>query len=193
MNAFSSCTKNADCEGTRFCYFASGCGKTGPGVCKYAPGGCTGDCPGVCGCDGKTYCNACAAWKAGVSTDPSGAACNKKSCAQLNQDYMKAVKQAKTCCPTCNQADQCSLLVWHALPTGCPCPCQTYVNASNKKALQQMKDLEQEWLAENCGPGLPPPKSSICCDLYPACQSLEFGATCTGTSSQGTCKDNPSP
>ncbi len=27
---------------------------------------CTMDCPGVKGCDGKTYCNACIAAKAGI-------------------------------------------------------------------------------------------------------------------------------
>jgi hypothetical protein len=194
VNAFASCTSNADCEGSRFCYFESGCGKTGPGVCKYAPGGCTADCPGVCGCDGKTYCNACAAWKVGVSTDPSGAACAvKMSCAQLNQAYMKTVQQAKTCCPTCKSSvDQCALLVWHALPTGCPCPCQTYVNPSNKQDLQKLKDLEQKWLAQKCGPGLPPPQMD-CCALYPACQPAKFGASCIGTGAQGTCQDSPGP
>jgi hypothetical protein len=186
------CTSNADCEGTQFCYFASGCGKAGPGVCKDAPGGCTADCPGVCGCDGVTYCNACGAYKAGTSVDKTGAAC-AKSCAALNQAYMAAVQQAKACCATCLVDDQCGQLVWHALPTGCPCPCQTYVNQANTAALQQLKTLEQQWLAQGCGPGLPPPQDMECCALYPACPELEFGATCTGSSAQGTCQDNPSP
>jgi hypothetical protein len=28
---------------------------------------CTQDCPGVVGCDGKTYCNACVASQQGIS------------------------------------------------------------------------------------------------------------------------------
>jgi hypothetical protein len=36
------------------------------GHCEPRPGGCTKDCPGVCGCDGKFYCNVCEAHAAGV-------------------------------------------------------------------------------------------------------------------------------
>jgi hypothetical protein len=33
---------------------------------------CTDDCPGVCGCDGKAYCNACSARRAGVNLANEG-------------------------------------------------------------------------------------------------------------------------
>jgi hypothetical protein len=36
------------------------------GTCTPRPLGCTTDCPGACGCDHKTYCNACEAHNAGV-------------------------------------------------------------------------------------------------------------------------------
>lgn len=45
-------------------------GEDSTGVCVKKPGGCPADCPGVCGCDGKQYCNACGAHAAGV--DVSG-------------------------------------------------------------------------------------------------------------------------
>jgi hypothetical protein len=47
------------------------CGGTDTsGVCKPRPRACPADCPGVCGCDGMFYCNACGAQAAGV--DVSG-------------------------------------------------------------------------------------------------------------------------
>lgn len=36
------------------------------GYCRARPQGCTADCPGVCGCDGKFYCNTCMAHAAGT-------------------------------------------------------------------------------------------------------------------------------
>lgn len=56
------------CDATQVCVWADGsCGATdGQGVCEPRPGGCPEDCPGVCGCDGQFYCNACIARAAGV-------------------------------------------------------------------------------------------------------------------------------
>ncbi len=31
---------------------------------------CTADCPGVIGCDGKTYCNECEAHRQGIRVNP---------------------------------------------------------------------------------------------------------------------------
>jgi hypothetical protein len=66
-----SCTSNQACSPTSYCYFTD-CGKSGPGTCMPRPSGCTADCPGVCGCDGKTYCNSCGAAAVGVSTASKG-------------------------------------------------------------------------------------------------------------------------
>jgi hypothetical protein len=49
-------------------------GDDGGGYCRAKPQGCTADCPGVCGCDGKFYCNACAAHAAGTD-DTNDTAC----------------------------------------------------------------------------------------------------------------------
>jgi hypothetical protein len=58
----------AACNKEQFCAFEDGgCGSAdGTGVCQRRPEGCTQDCPGVCGCDGNFYCNACMAHNAGV-------------------------------------------------------------------------------------------------------------------------------
>jgi hypothetical protein len=45
------------------------------GICRPRPTNCTADCPGVCGCDSKFYCNACSANRAGADVHP-GATCS---------------------------------------------------------------------------------------------------------------------
>jgi hypothetical protein len=42
------------------------------GTCMPRPDVCPKDCPGVCGCDGKFYCNACEAHRAGTDDSPTG-------------------------------------------------------------------------------------------------------------------------
>lgn len=65
------------CAGDEWCSYSlvGSCGKRGETAeCKKRPGGsCETNCPGVCGCDGKIYCNACEAQQSGtdVSTDKS--------------------------------------------------------------------------------------------------------------------------
>ncbi|MFK7989069.1 MAG: hypothetical protein AB8I08_23830 [Sandaracinaceae bacterium] len=54
------CASNRQCADDEYCRFEDGsCG--GLGECTARPTGCTDDCPGVCGCDGTTYCNECEA------------------------------------------------------------------------------------------------------------------------------------
>ncbi len=63
------------CQVDSYCDFEPNtCGSADrTGVCQRRPTVCTADCPGVCGCDGKFYCNACGAAAAGidVSSDTS--------------------------------------------------------------------------------------------------------------------------
>lgn len=61
------------CDRTEYCDWDGTCGAPGtPGTCEPRPEVCTADCPGVCGCDGEFYCNACVAASAGVDVDPEG-------------------------------------------------------------------------------------------------------------------------
>jgi hypothetical protein len=78
-DANSSCAKNAECSATRYCSFASGCGKT-TGTCKPRPASCSGPFQPVCGCDHTSYDNACKAAKAGQSIKYQGMCGCKNNC-----------------------------------------------------------------------------------------------------------------
>ncbi|MBL8787121.1 MAG: hypothetical protein JNJ59_19610 [Deltaproteobacteria bacterium] len=63
------------CDAAGYCVFpaANVCGDGGVvGVCEARTRGCQKDCKGVCGCDGKRYCNACSAQNRGVSVRHAG-------------------------------------------------------------------------------------------------------------------------
>jgi hypothetical protein len=63
------------CAADQFCDFPAGsdCGATDRGgVCKARPDLCTADVDPVCGCDGISYSNACAAASTGISVDRKG-------------------------------------------------------------------------------------------------------------------------
>ena len=70
------------CAANEFCDLspAQACGGKGAGTCKPRPEACTEECasPMLCGCDGKTYCNACSANGAGTSISPDATLCAGK-------------------------------------------------------------------------------------------------------------------
>jgi hypothetical protein len=88
------------CADGFYCKFPSGanCGRSDAGgKCEQKPGGCTFELNPVCGCDGETYSNPCAAAAAGVSVETEG------ECAQaskLSCDHRKVLcKSLPQACP----------------------------------------------------------------------------------------------
>ena len=63
----------AKCPSGQYCDFASGCGASDQqGTCQAPPSICNDAVVAVCGCDGKTYPNACYAARAGQSVQKTG-------------------------------------------------------------------------------------------------------------------------
>jgi len=105
------------CGADEWCDLPNGCG--GPdaqGVCKKRPQGCPEDCPGVCGCDGKQYCNACGANAAGVDTSDDATACQVGKKCSTDSECGKGLKCCYPCgIPGCE--NQCTV----PMPSGqCP-------------------------------------------------------------------------
>ena len=69
--AFCGGKAGIQCAPGQFCAFdpPGSCGNAdGGGTCTPEPGACPADCPGVCGCNGSFFCNACDANAAGIDT-----------------------------------------------------------------------------------------------------------------------------
>ncbi|MEM1009655.1 MAG: Kazal-type serine protease inhibitor domain-containing protein, partial [Myxococcota bacterium] len=116
------------CEKDQYCKYGTHCGATDQtGICLPRPQACTRKYAPVCGCDNKTYPNACNAASAGISvkfkgeckstpktctyngktykdgeTFPAGDGCNKCTCTQGRAACTKIACPTKRCAGTTN-------------------------------------------------------------------------------------------
>lgn len=112
------CFGNDMCGSDEYCYFAGCAAETG--VCKTRPDICTDLWKPVCGCNGRTYGNACDAASAGVSVDYEGE-CEISNC-YIDEDCNLFASPLKYFCHkksgNCDGGGVCETI---------PSPCYTLV------------------------------------------------------------------
>lgn len=85
------------CAPDEWCDLPDGCGfPDATGNCEKRPQACYADCPGVCGCDGKQYCNVCEANSQGIDTSDDKSCMAGNPCA-TDQECAPGLK----CCYPC--------------------------------------------------------------------------------------------
>jgi hypothetical protein len=111
----ASCSTNADCvKDKELCRIDGGCIASGAkmGACTPRPQSCPTLKDPVCGCDGKTHGNSCAAHQAGTNIAHKGACsdpmCGQASCTVVNdccscEAIDTAKTKAKPCPALCEQ------------------------------------------------------------------------------------------
>jgi hypothetical protein len=132
------CAQNADCASSNaYCKFRDGVCE-GRGICETRPRICSQIFAPVCGCDRRTYPNACLAARAGVSVSHEGACSTRPSCGGIGgqgcTDPLICVEDpGDSCNPSEGDVDCTGICIckpqslcppgmhWDAAPTICAC------------------------------------------------------------------------
>jgi hypothetical protein len=115
-------------------------------LCSAAPASCELECPGVCGCDGRFYCNACRAAQAGVDVAPADTSCMAAGC---RDDAVGSEPGAPACvftwpCFGQNYQIRCG-------QDGDAVRCACIIDAQVTARVERAPGIECEALAAACG------------------------------------------
>ena len=113
------CDPDTPCPTDSFCADYGSC--SGVGHCEPRPRGCDDDCPGVCGCDGLSYCSTCSANAIGATVG------SLEMCEGPPPPEPRC--EGRSYCE-CAADPECQPLV--DLSTGCLCPCDEPFNCAGE-------------------------------------------------------------
>ena len=159
----------------------------GKGFCKAKPDGCGGNVAPVCGCDGKTYNNACEAAVGGVNVSSDGA-CKPVSCQADVDNSCPAQSWCALAVGVCAGQGLCT-----PLPGPCPdvdgpplCGCDGQTWASTCEANAAGIHIK------HLGPCKVEPKPCVINAKMVQCEEGQICAAATGQcSGEGVCTDIP--
>jgi hypothetical protein len=141
------CWNNQMCGPRHYCWFESCAAETG--VCVAQPDACIPEWDPVCGCDGRTYDNACFAAMAGVSVDFAGE-CEPLECEHNGMCHERNYCLFEFCeaeTGVCVERPQLCETYWEPV---CGCDGNTYTNACFAAKAGQTVDFAGECESRTC-------------------------------------------